>query len=122
MNCPIERGGCGAELQITEGAFCDKCIAKAKSIVEARKESDKIREIMSALKSLLTFSIGHFPVTYYSLKDVSKAELKEDAKAPFFSEAYLYDLMGKEEARTVLYYIRNLCRVAGISDTDQRMP
>lgn len=122
MNCPVERGGCGATLALNEGAFCDKCIRKAKNIIEARREDEKIKKITIALEILLSFSIGHFPVTYYSLKDVSKATLKEDAKAPFFSEAYLYDLMGKEEARTVLYYIRNFCREVGISEGDKRMP
>lgn len=34
-------------------------------------------------------------------------------KAPFFSETYLYNLIGKEDARTVLAYISQIARGLG---------
>jgi hypothetical protein len=37
-----------------------------------------------------------------------------DEHAPFFSEAFLYNLLGKDEARSVLDIIRRLCRLAGV--------
>lgn len=37
-----------------------------------------------------------------------------DENAPFFSEAFLYNLMGKDDARTVLGIITRLCEVAGV--------
>lgn len=37
-----------------------------------------------------------------------------DQNQPFFSEAYLYPLLGKEAARTVLAVIRNLERKLGV--------
>jgi hypothetical protein len=33
---------------------------------------------------------------------------------PFFSEAYLYNLIGKDDARSVLGYVAGLLRAAGI--------
>jgi hypothetical protein len=37
-----------------------------------------------------------------------------DEFAPFFSEAFLYNLVGKDEARTILSLIRELCAAAGM--------
>lgn len=36
-----------------------------------------------------------------------------DEKCPFFSEAYLYNLLGKEDARTLLALIRRVCESVG---------
>ena len=36
-----------------------------------------------------------------------------DEDAPFFSEAYLYNLLGKDGARTVLMHIRRVCEACG---------
>lgn len=37
-----------------------------------------------------------------------------DENAPFFSASFLYNLIGKEDARTVLALISNLMRAAGV--------
>jgi hypothetical protein len=37
-----------------------------------------------------------------------------DEAAPFFSEAFLYNLLGKDEARSVLGIVRRLCVLAGV--------
>jgi hypothetical protein len=37
-----------------------------------------------------------------------------DEKAPFFTEAFLYNLLGKDEARSVLGIMRRLCKLAGV--------
>lgn len=37
-----------------------------------------------------------------------------DENAPFFSEAFLYVLMGKTDARTILALVANLIRAAGL--------
>lgn len=37
-----------------------------------------------------------------------------DETAPFFSEAFLYNLLGKDEARSVLGIVRRLCVLAGV--------
>jgi len=54
------------------------------------------------------------------VKTFKKSEYyeKDDEKAPFFSEAFLYNLLGKEDARTVLACLDNFIRAMGI---DPRM-
>lgn len=37
-----------------------------------------------------------------------------DEYAPFFSEAFLYNLIGKDEARSVLGIVRGLAELAGV--------
>jgi hypothetical protein len=37
-----------------------------------------------------------------------------DESAPFFTEAFLYNLLGKDEARSVLSIVRRLTRLAGV--------
>ncbi len=44
----------------------------------------------------------------------------EDEEAPFFTEAFLYNLLGKEEARTVLSLVRQVGRALGMDDRDLR--
>lgn len=39
---------------------------------------------------------------------------KGDEDTPFFSEAFLYNLVGKEDARTILGLIRKLVESAGV--------
>lgn len=41
-----------------------------------------------------------------------------DPEAPFFSEAYLYDLVGKEDARTILALFGNLLAAVGVPPED----
>lgn len=38
-----------------------------------------------------------------------------DERAPFFTEAFLYNLLGKDEARSVLSIIRRLSVLAGVN-------
>ena len=42
----------------------------------------------------------------------------EDEKAPFFTEAYLYNLLGKGDARTVLATVRQVGRALGMEERD----
>jgi hypothetical protein len=37
-----------------------------------------------------------------------------DESAPFFSEALLYNLVGKDDARSILGIVRRLCVLAGV--------
>ncbi len=41
---------------------------------------------------------------------------KNDDKQPFFSEAYLYNLLGKEDARTLLALMRQLCKALDVEN------
>lgn len=53
-------------------------------------------------------------------KDSRKGQWNEgmygdgDETAPFFTEAFLYNLLGKEDARSVLSIIRRLSALAGV--------
>ena len=58
---------------------------------------------------LLFVPEGGFPME----EGVYGESREELADAPFFSEAYLYALMGKDQARTVLSFIGALCRALG---------
>lgn len=50
------------------------------------------------------------------LSKAEREELERDAEAPFFSEAYAYNLLGKEDARTVRALVKNVARAAGFSE------
>lgn len=39
-----------------------------------------------------------------------------DENTPFFSEAYLYSLLGKDQARTVLSYVRSVAKAVGFRE------
>lgn len=43
---------------------------------------------------------------------VGATEIAESQEAPFFSEAFLYILFGKEDARTILHYVREVQKAA----------
>lgn len=43
---------------------------------------------------------------------------KGDEKAPFYSEAFLYVLLGKEDARSVLYPFEEIGRMLGLEDRE----
>ena len=50
----------------------------------------------------------------YPISVFGKVFTKGDDGQPFFSEAYLYNLLGKEDARTLLALIRHLLKSMGI--------
>lgn len=58
---------------------------------------------------------------YARRKDV-KTELQLDSKQPFFCESYLYNLLGKEDARTLLGRMDKLCQALGIADLHSLYP
>ena len=39
-----------------------------------------------------------------------------DGEAPFYSEAFLYPVLGKEDARSVLYPMEHLAQILGLED------
>lgn len=51
----------------------------------------------------------NYPVSIWG-----KVFFEGNDKQPFFSEAYLYNLLGKEDARTLLALMRKLCKSLGI--------
>lgn len=69
-------------------------------MLEARVEEleDTEKRVKAAIKEL-------YKVVLYDAPPLDKTDAmyeEGDENAPFFTEAYLYNLLGKEEARTVL--------------------
>lgn len=71
---------------------------------------------LEAIRDLVTWEPREFPFkkTVYGSKPRDAGVLD----APFFSEAYLYELLGKENARTVLAHVGLLCEALGTSLRD----
>lgn len=85
-------------------------------------------DIKTALERLCNFKPQDVPVQFKAAsghsvygkttrKDVI-AELKQDSEQPFFCEAYLYNLLGKEDARSLLGRFRALCAALGVEMED----
>ena len=74
---------------------------------EATEKLDRMREALVRLYELkLEGTPEHFKKNYgYS---------KGDEDAPFFSETFLYVLLGKSDARTVLALMRPLTEAVGL--------
>ena len=71
-------------------------------------------DLKTALKKILKLRLEGVPLHFTKLEGYAKG----DERAPFFSEAFLYVLIGKQDARTVLVYIHNLIKAAGF-DPDE---
>ena len=67
-------------------------------------ENNRIARVYQALTALVEFTVECRP-------DFSMKEGYEpgDEKAPFFSETFLYLLLGKMDARTLLGRLRRVC-------------
>lgn len=75
-------------------------------------------ELKLALKRIINFHPEMTPAQFTSKAanpyNLLNNETREDAKAPFISESYLYNLLGKEDARTLLARVHQLCIVLGV--------
>ncbi len=56
----------------------------------------------------------NYPPKYFPKKKYGEIVTDEDCKQPFFSESYLYPLLGKEDARTLLALLRIAFKSLGI--------
>jgi hypothetical protein len=73
--------------------------------------SGKLREAVIELMSWTP----HFGMSPAVIKEGKKSGMyqKGDEEAPFISEAYLYTLLGKDDARTFMAMINHLLRLVG---------
>ena len=80
---------------------------KLRELAEANAKLDRIREAVNRLSEWSPEGTPeHFTKNYgYS---------KGDEDAPFFSEAFLYVLLGKEDARTILALMRPVFENVGM--------
>lgn len=84
-------------------------------------------EVHEALERLLAFVPEIVPKQFtdanvfpYGPQYFNKKEQAEDAKQVFFSEAYLYTLLGKDDARTLRGRMRAVLTALGFSDDQIR--
>ncbi len=84
-------------------------------------------EVKAAIEHVLMFVPQDVPLQFtdpdvypYGKKHFDKKEQAEDAKQPFFSEAYLYTLLGKEDARTLRARMRQLLTALGLTAEQTR--
>lgn len=68
-------------------------------------------DMKAVFKKLLRLKLESAPLRGFKSGD---GYSKGDEDAPFFSESYLYNLVGKDDARTVLGYISHLMRMAAL--------
>lgn len=96
------------DLKIT----CDRCKNQLTHICN--------ESIKAAIIAIFDFT-PHWGMPDAVKKEGKKAGYysKEDDDAPFFSEAFLYCLLGKDEGRTVLALLNNLIRAAGIDPNSE---
>ena len=90
-----------------------KALRAAKEGIEESVEKyvacqNKARD--KALKDLMTMKLSYCPTDEFTKSDYYE---EGDEDAPFFSEAYLYCLLGKDDARTVLAYLGAVLRASG---------
>lgn len=100
-------------------------MAKVKGVhaVERTVEIQIEAAVLKALKDLVNYHPDVAPIQFteagnpYNESDdvrVPQSELDEDVEAPFFSESYLYNLLGKEDARALLGRVKRLCTALGV--------
>jgi hypothetical protein len=65
------------------------------------------------LISLFSFNVAPPDLEAFKKSGYYNADRKDEC-LPFFSEAYLYNLLGKEDGRTVLYSMRQALRHLGV--------
>lgn len=105
----------------------NNCIAKYKKQLKWEKTFEqikKVRETISLLQELVPEAFEtkkaledllKFKPEYTDMEQFKKNGYYDtgDEKAPFFSESYLYNLIGKEDARTLLGLLNSLLKSLG---------
>jgi len=70
-----------------------------------------IAQIRRDLQRMQKYVYGHKPMVFNRKNPYYRAG---DEKAPFYSEAFLYPLLGKDDGRTVCYSFDRLCEYVGL--------
>lgn len=74
-----------------------------------------LAQVRIMVKKMMEFNPGFGYETMKKYADLNKYPCeKEDADAPFYSETFLYLVLGKEDARSVLYPMQRLADMLGI--------
>lgn len=75
------------------------------------------QKVKDALRDLFTWTPESKPKQFSPR--AQSGYRKGDEDAPFFSESFLYVLLGKEDARSLLGRMRQLCEALGFNYTEQ---
>jgi len=75
-------------------------------------------DMRAAFKRLLSWHTESTPLPFLPKHRRASGAMAGDEKAPFVSETFLYPLLGKDDARTLLYKLREVMRVAGVDMDD----
>jgi hypothetical protein len=92
-------------------SYCPHCGNSLDGLRETIATNDE--QLSTAVDQLLKLTIERVPEQFSSENDMYE---EGDERAPFFSEAYLYNLLGKDDARSVLSAVRQLLKAAGRSE------
>ena len=101
---PKDGNGCSVDAGICETV-----------VPEASTSMNDEQDYKNAVLRILSYRPGFLPKTEFSEDFYQNG----DENAPFFSEVYLYNLLGKEEARTLLALMRPVWKKAGIPREQQ---
>lgn len=94
----------------------ERVVNAVRKVADQEEERQELAERLRTFHSeATTFWREHFIETD-TAKDGSRYGMYSDGDefAPFFSEAFLYNLVGKDEARSILGIIRRLCVLAEV--------
>lgn len=85
------------------------------------KEVKELLEWVPEAVDLKAISKINYPPKYFPRKEYGEICTDEDLKQPFFSEAYLYNLLGKEDARTLRCLLRAALESVSIELEDEEL-
>ncbi len=90
----------------------------AKRNAELETKFSLVCEALCVLSELRLegFNLRDHAIAEHGEEDLDEWYDAEDEGAPFFTEAFLYNLLGKEDARTVLAAVREIQRALGLSE------
>ncbi len=113
---PVDARGMGYQPSV-HSVTPDDCFtahnARYQDLVDAIAQMK--RDAADAAIKLYQYAPGYFPA---SPSESPRLYDEGDDEAPFFSETYQYNLMGKEEGRVVLALVHNLLQAAGFDSYD----
>lgn len=84
---------------------------KVEGKITTEELSTLIAQIRRDLKRMQSYVYGTKPMGFTRKNPYYR---KGDEKMPFYSEAFLYPLLGKEDGRTVCYSFERLCELVGL--------
>jgi len=86
-----------------------------------KTKKEEIKELLNwtpEAVDLKTIGKINYPPKHFPKKEYGEIVTDEDCKCPFFCESYLYPLLGKEDARTLLCLLKRAFESVGINIDD----